>query len=102
MDSLHISNMVVHGGKRKELARKLLIVQETLDTLARFAGSDQILPAYLKAETEALVSSVSHAAMDALDLHVNLTNKDVFGPLACGELGLFEDALYNPNAAGSR
>jgi hypothetical protein len=94
MENLHIANMVAHSGKRKELAKQLLIVQDALDNLARFAGSDYISPTHLKAWTEGLVSSVSYTAMAALDLHQNLTNLDVMGVVACNEQDVNPDELY--------
>jgi hypothetical protein len=102
MESLHIANMVAHSGKRKELARQLLIVQDALDNLARFAGSDRISPTHLKAWTEGLVSSVSYTAMAALDLHTNLTNLDVMGEIGCSECELAPDELYSVAVRANR
>lgn len=96
MDSLHIANMAAHSGRRKLLAKQLLIVQDALDNLARFAGSDYISPTHLKAWTEGLVSATSFTAMAALDLHTNLTNLDVLGVVACNEQGLNPDEFYRP------
>lgn len=98
MESLHLANMVAHSGKRKELAKQLLIVQDALDNLARFAGSDRISPTHLKAWTEGLVSPVSYTAMAALDLHTNLTNLDVLGEIGCSEQDVNPDELYDTAA----